>query len=98
GVHLLQPQAIEPIQTLTTRHLGPVNPRLHTDQVLIALSVSAAESEEDRQAIDMLQHPHGCDVHTTTMLGSVDESIFRQLGMLVTAEPQYWRKSLYHRS
>ncbi|MDN5704953.1 MAG: DUF1846 family protein, partial [Yaniella sp.] len=46
----------------------------------------------------MLQHLRGCDVHTTTILGSVDESIFRQLGMLITAEPEYWRKSLFHRS
>src|SRR5699024_6985589 len=97
-VHLLRPQAIEPIQTLKTRHLGSITPRLHTDEVLIALSVSAAESEDARKAIDMLQHFRGCDVHNTTSLGSVDESIFRQLGMLITAEPEYWRKSLFHRS
>lgn len=97
-VHLLRPQAIEPIQTLKTRHLGSFNPRLHTDEVLIALSASAAESEDARKAIDMLQQLRDCDVHTTTILGSVDESIFRQLGMLITAEPEYWRKSLYHRS
>lgn len=97
-IHLLRPQAIEPIQTLKTRHLGSINPRLHTDEVLIALSVSAAESEDARKAIDLLQHLRGCDVHTTTILGSVDEAVFRQLGMLATAEPKYWRKSLYHRS
>ncbi|GAA4108932.1 DUF1846 domain-containing protein [Enteractinococcus coprophilus] len=97
-VHLLRPQAIEPIQTLKTRHLGSINPRLHTDEVLIALSVSAAESDDARKAIAELQHLRGCDVHTTTILGSVDESMFRQLGMLITAEPIYWRKSLYHRS
>ena len=97
-VHLLRPQAIEPIQTLKTRHLGSINPRLHTDEVLIALSVSAAESDDARKAIAKLQYLRGCDVHTTTILGSVDESMFRQLGMLITAEPIYWRKSLYHRS
>lgn len=97
-VHLLQPQAIEPIQTLKTQHLGSINPRLHTDEVLIALSVSAAESQDARRAIAELQHLRGCDVHTTTILGSVDEAMFRQLGMLITAEPVYWRKALYHRS
>ena len=97
-VHLLRPQAIEPIQTLKTRHLGSINPRMHTDEVLIALSVSAAESDDARKAIAKLQYLRGCDVHTTTILGSVDESMFRQLGMLITAEPIYWRKSLYHRS
>lgn len=96
-VHLLSPQAIEPIQTLKTEHLGSINPRLHTDEVLIALSVSAAESEDARQAITKLRDLRGCDVHTTTILGSVDESMFRQLGMLITAEPVYWRKSLYQR-
>lgn len=98
SVHLLRPQAIEPIQTLKTEHLGSINPRLHTDEVLIALSVSAAESQDARKAIAKLQQLRGCDVHTTTILGSVDESMFRQLGMLVTAEPVYWRKSLYQRS
>ena len=91
-VHLLSPQAIEPIQTLKIDHLGSINPRLHTDEVLIALSVSAADSEYARKAIAKLQHLRGCDVHTTTILGSVDESMFRQLGMLVTADPVYWRK------
>lgn len=97
-VHLLRPQAIEPIQTLKTQHLGSINPRLHTDEVLIALSVSAAESADARKALTQLQLLRGCDVHTTTILGSVDESMFRQLGMLITADPVYWRKALFHRS
>src|SRR5699024_3281199 len=82
---------------LKTRHLGSVNPRLHTDEVLIALSFSAAESEEARQAIDVLQHLRGCDGHTPTILGSVDESIVRRLGMLVTSMPHYWVRFLFHR-
>ena len=96
-VHLLSPTAIEPIQTLKTRHLGSVNPRLHTDEVLIALSVSASTDQNAAQALEHLKALRGCDAHTTTILGSVDEGIFRSLGVLVTSEPQYWKKSLYHK-
>ena len=95
--HLLSPESIEPIQTLKTDHLGSRNPRLHTDEVLIALSVSAARSEEARRALAQLKNLAGCEAHTTTILGSVDEGIFRNLGVLVTSEPQFWRKSLYRK-
>lgn len=95
--HLLSPESIEPIQTLKTDHLGSRNPRLHTDEVLIALSVSAAGSEDARRALAELKNLRGCDVHTTTILGSVDEGIFRNLGVLVTSEPEYWRKALYQK-
>ena len=94
---LLSPASIEPIQTLKTTHLGSKNPRLHTDEVLIALSVSAGTSEESRRALDQLQNLRGCDVHTTTILGPVDEGIFRNLGVLVTSEPEYQVKSLYRK-
>ncbi|MCF4007682.1 DUF1846 domain-containing protein [Corynebacterium uropygiale] len=94
---LLAPEAIEPIQTLKAQHLGSRNPRLHTDEVLIALSVSAASSPEAREALNYLVELRGCDVHTTTILGPVDESIFRNLGVLVTSEPEYQRKQLYRK-
>ncbi|MDP9806272.1 uncharacterized protein (UPF0371 family) [Trueperella bonasi] len=94
---LLSPESIEPIQTLKTQHLGSRNPRLHTDEVLIALSVSASESEDSRRALDELRNVEGCNVHTTTILGSVDEAIFRNLGILVTSEPRYQRKTLYRK-
>ncbi|MGX4761482.1 DUF1846 domain-containing protein [Corynebacterium minutissimum] len=92
-LHLLSPESIEPIQTLKTKHLGSKNPRLHTDEVLIALSVSAAKDENARRALDALKELQGCDVHTTTILGSVDEGIFRNLGVLVTSDPVFARKS-----
>ncbi len=95
--HLLSPESIEPIQTLKTRHLGSQNPRLHTDEVLIALSVSAATSEDARLALAQLQNLRGCDVHTSTILGSVDEGIFRNLGMQATSEPKFWKKQLYQK-
>ena len=96
-VHLLSPDSIEPIQTLKTTYLGSRNPRLHTDEVLIALSASASEDDNARLALEQLQSLRGCDAHITTILGSVDEGIFRSLGVLATTEPEYWRKALYHR-
>ncbi|AKK12141.1 DUF1846 domain-containing protein [Corynebacterium uterequi] len=95
--HLLSPESIEPIQTLKTQHLGSLNPRLHTDEVLIALSVSAASSDQARAALAELKNLQGCDAHTTTILGSVDEGIFRNLGVLVTSEPVFWKKRLYRK-
>ena len=96
-VHLLSPDSIEPIQTLKTRHLGSVNPRLHTDEVLIALSVSASSNSDAALALEHLRSLRGCDAHITTILGSVDEGIFRNLGVLATSEPKYWKKALYHK-
>lgn len=96
-VELLARESIEPIQTLKTQHLGSRNPRLHTDEVLIALSVSANTDEYARRALAQIHALRGCDVHTTTILGSVDTGIFRNLGVLVTSEPVYQRKSLYRK-
>ncbi|QGU08625.1 hypothetical protein COCCU_13675 [Corynebacterium occultum] len=96
-IDLLSPSSIEPIQTLKTEHLGSRNPRLHTDEVLIALSVSGASSQDARSALRELKNLQSCDAHTTTILGSVDEGIFRNLGILVTSEPKYQRKALYRK-
>ena len=97
SVQLLSPTSIEPIQTLKTEHLGSRNPRLHTDEVLIALSVSASSDENARRALGQLRSLAGCDVHTTTILGTVDEDIFRNLGISVTSEPRFLHKALYHK-
>ncbi|MDO5080218.1 DUF1846 domain-containing protein [Buchananella hordeovulneris] len=94
-VRLLAPESIEPIQTLKTTHLGSRNPRLHTDEVLIALAVSATHDPAARQALDCLGKLRGCDVHTSVILGPVDEGIFRSLAIQVTSEPVYQTKSLY---
>ncbi|MDK6400635.1 DUF1846 domain-containing protein [Pauljensenia sp. UMB1235] len=96
-VDLLSPDAITPIQTLKTQHLGSANPRLHTDEVLIALAVSASTDGNARRALECLGELKGCDVHTSTILGSVDEGIFRSLGVQVTNEPVYATKSLYRK-
>lgn len=96
-VDLLAPSNIEPIQKLKTESLGSRNPRLHTDEVLIALAVGATDNDNARRALDELPHLRGCDVHTSVILGSVDEGIFRNLGVNVTSEPEYQSKNLYRR-
>lgn len=97
ATQLLSPESIEPIQRLKTEILGSHNPRLHTDEVLIALAVSANADENARRALAELPSLRGCDVHTTVILGSVDEGIFRQLGIHVTSEPVYQSSKLYRK-
>ena len=96
-VQLLAPQSIEPIQRLKTHDLGSRNPRLHTDEVLIALAVSANGDDSARRALDKLSSLRDCDVHESVILGPVDEGIFRSLGIQVTTEPVYATKSLYRK-
>ena len=96
-VKLLATETIEPIQTLKTKHLGSRNPRLHTDEVLIALSVSATHSDFDLRALAELHNIRGCDVHSTVILGPVDEAILRSLGAYVTCEPVFQTKRLYRK-
>ena len=94
---LISPTVIEPIQKLKVEHLGNHNPLLHTDEVLIALSICAADNENARHAIDRLPEIAGCDVHSTVILSSVDKDIFRKLGINLTCEPEYQSNKLYHR-
>lgn len=87
GTHLISPEAIEPIQELKTRYLGGKNPRLHTDEVLIALSVSAMNDPNARKALEQLPGLKGCQVHTSAMLSEVDIKTFKKLGVDLTSEP-----------
>ena len=86
--HLVAPEAIEPIQTLKIDYLGSRNPRLHTDEILIALSISAANDAKARLALEQLPNLKGCEVHSTVMLSSVDERVFKKLGTHLTCSPQ----------
>ena len=86
-IDLLSPVCIEPIQTLKTRYLGSRNPRLHTDEILIALSSSAATNPLARQAMEQLPKLHGCEAHSTVLLSAVDEQTFKRLGVNLTCEP-----------
>mgnify|MGYP000821640924 CR=1 FL=1 len=96
---LVSPQAIKPIQDLKTAYLGSKNPRLHTDEVLIALSASAEDNVLARQAMEKLPELRGCDAHCTVLLSSVDEQICNRLGMYLTCEPKYEEASrLYHKN
>lgn len=85
--HLISPEAIGPIQELKTKYLGGKNPRLHTDEVLIALSISALTDDNARKALEQLPKLKGCQVHTSGMLSNVDINIFKKLGIDLTSEP-----------
>ena len=84
---LIRPEAIEPIQDLKVRFLGGKNPRLHTDEVLIALSLAAVSNENAKCAIEKIPALRGCQVHTSVMLSEVDIKIFKKLGVDLTSEP-----------
>lgn len=85
-VHIISPSAIEPIQKLKVDYLGSKNPRLHTDEVLIALSSSAATDENARKALQVLKNLRGTQVHSTVRLTKVDLDCFKKLGVQVTME------------
>ena len=93
---LLPPQVIEPVQELKCKYLGNHNPRLHTDEVLVALSVSAATNPAAAKAIQQLPKLKGLDAHTTVILSHVDTNIFRRLGINLTSDPIYQTPALYH--
>jgi len=95
--HLISPAIIEPIQDLKISHLRNRNPRLHTDEVLIALSICAARDPYAEIAMQNLEKLRDCEVHTTVLLSQVDEGIFRKLGVNLTSEPRYETNKLYHK-
>lgn len=96
-ITLIDPKVIEPIQNLKTRFLGNRNPRLHTDETLIALSMSATTSRNAALAFDALPQLRGCEAHSTVILSQVDMDVYRKLGINLTCEPHYERKQLYHK-
>ncbi len=95
-VQLLSPTIIEPIQRMKTDMLGNHNPRLHTDEVLIALSICAATDEVAAKALEQVPKLKGLEAHSTVILSRVDEQTFRKLGVNMTCEPRYQTKKLYH--
>lgn len=97
SVRLIEPDIIEPIQDLKVNHLGNHNPRLHTDEVLVALSICAATNENAKKAIDALRLLKGLEAHSTVILSQVDMNVFKKLGINITCEPKYQTKSLYHK-
>lgn len=93
--HVISPEAIEPIQKLKTQYLGSRNPRLHTDEVLIALSVSAASDPAAQLALDQIPKLKGCQAHTSVMVSSVDMKQFQKLSIQATYEAKYEKKPVF---
>ena len=95
-IDLISREVIEPVQELKIKNLGNHNPRLHTNEVLIALSIAAAHDRNAKLAIDQLPLLKGCEAHSTVILTEIDASIFRKLGMNLTCDPEYQTKKLFH--
>ena len=97
NIELISPSIIEPIQDLKINHLGNHNPRLHTDEVLIALSICAVTDPLAETAMQQIEKLKGCEVHSSVILAQVDTNTFRKLGVNLTCEPVYQSKKLYHK-
>ncbi len=96
-IDLISPVVIGPIQDLKVNHLGSKNPRLHTDEVLLALSISAATNPTAERAMQALEELRGCDMHTTVILSDADRNTCAKLGLQVTSEPMRQTKALYYK-
>ena len=96
-IPLISPNIIEPIQKLKVNSLGNHNPRLHTDEILIALSISATTNPVSHLALQQLDKLKDCEAHSTVILSQVDANTFRKLNVNLTCEDRYQTKKLYHR-
>ncbi len=96
SVKIISPEAIEPIQKLKTTYLGGTNPRLHTDEILIALSISAVNNPKAKEAMDALSGLRGSQAHASVMLSPVDVRVMKKLGVQITCEPVYENKKIFH--
>ena len=94
---LIAPGVIEPIQHLKVEHLGNHNPRLHTDELLIALSICSVTNPMAGCAIEQLDNLKGCEAHSSVILSHVDEDLFKKLGVNISFEPKYQAKKLFHK-
>ena len=95
-IALISPNIIEPIQKLKTDVMGNHNPRLHTDEILIALSICAVTNPVASLALQQISKLRNCEAHSTVILSRVDENVFQKLGINLTCEPKYQTKKLYH--
>ena len=94
-MHLISPTALEPIQKVKTEFLGSKNLRLHIDEALIALSISASSNPVAEQALRQVPNLKGCQAHVSVMLANVDIRLFQKLSIQVTSEPEYEKKPIY---
>ena len=97
SIDLIAPEIIGPVQRLKVDNFGNHNPRLHTDEVLVMLAVSAASGGVSAKAMEKISELTGAQVHSSVILSAVDTDVFRKLGMNLTCEPIYQTKKLYHR-
>ncbi len=93
---VIRREIIEPVQALKTELLGNHNPRLHSDETLVALSISAEGSQNARKAFEALSKLRGCEAHSTVILAQIDQDTYRKLGIRLTCEPKYQTKKLFH--
>ncbi|MBR5381416.1 MAG: DUF1846 domain-containing protein [Oscillospiraceae bacterium] len=94
--HLISPDVIEPVQRLKVRFLGNHNPRLHVDELLVALSICAVTDPDAETAMQQLEKLRGCEAHSSVILAQVDENTMKKLGVNLTCEPVYQTQKLYH--
>ncbi len=87
-IELISPTIIEPVQRLKVNHMGSSNPRLHTDEILMALAICAVTNPTAKLALEQLDKLKNCEIHSTVNLSHVDEKTFKSLGMHVTCEPK----------
>ncbi len=95
-IKLISPTVIEPVQSLKVDHLGSKNPRLHLDEVLLALSICAATDEKAKLALSQLPKLRGLEAHSTVIIADNDEKMFKKLGINLTCDPVYQTNKLYH--
>ena len=93
---LISPEILEPVSNLKIQRLGNRNPRLHLDEVLIALSICAVQDETARRALECLPQLHHCEAHSTVILAQNDAATLKKLGIQMSSEPRYQTKKLYH--
>jgi len=96
-VLLISPNEIEPIQKLKVGYLGNENPRLQTDEVLLALAINAATNEVSGMVLEQLPKLQKSEAHSSVILSQTDIAVFRQLGVNITCEPVYQNKRLFQR-
>ncbi len=92
---LIVPEVIKPIQELKVNHLGNKNPRLHTDEILLALSVSAVTDKNAKKALDQLSKLKNCEMHSSVLLSMVDENVLKKLGIRLTCSAVSSKKKIY---
>ncbi len=96
-VDVISDDVLEPICHLKSEHLGNENPRLHSDETLLALSVSSASNPLAERLIDNADKLKGCDAYFSVIISSTDEKLYRTLGMNVCCEPKFESHRYYHK-